>query len=145
MKKAYRIYRERGYRLQPFSAAFRNHHHWSGFIGGDMVIAPPFEWQKRFNESDVTVESRMDRRVEPKTIDERKAKFEDFRHTFEEKAMTPEEFDDYGATRRTLRQFCRAVDDLGALVRDQMIPDPDKWRKCTWQPFAGRGDSGCVR
>ena len=40
--------------------------------------------------------------------------------------MTPEEFDDYGATRRTLRQFCKAVDDLVALIRDQMIPDPDK-------------------
>ena len=53
MKKAYRIYRERGYRLRLLSAAFRNHLHWSEFIGGDVVISPPFEWQKRFNESDV--------------------------------------------------------------------------------------------
>ena len=57
MKKAYRIYRERGYRLRLLSAAFRNHLHWSEFIGGDVVISPPFEWQKRFNESDVTVEA----------------------------------------------------------------------------------------
>lgn len=71
------------------------------------MISPPFEWQKRFHESDVTVESRMDRPVEPKD-------------------MTPEEFDGYGATRRTLRQFCRAVNDLVALVLEQMIPDPGK-------------------
>jgi transaldolase len=125
MKKAYRIYRERGYRLRLLSAAFRNHLHWSQFIGGDVVISPPFEWQKRFNESDVTVESRMDRPVEPKVVEELQAKFEDFRRAFDEKGMTPGEFDDYGATRRTLRQFCKAVDDLTALIRDQVIPNPD--------------------
>jgi transaldolase len=126
MKKAYRIYRERGYRLRLLSAAFRNHLHWSEFIGGDVVISPPFEWQKRFNESDVTVENRMERPVEPKIVEELQGNFEDFRRAFDEKGMTPEEFDDFGATRRTLRQFCKAVDDLAALIRDQMIPDPDK-------------------
>jgi transaldolase len=126
MKKAYRIYRERGYRLRLLSAAFRNHLHWSQFIGGDVVISPPFEWQKRFNESDVTVEARMDTPVDPGIIAELQGKFEDFRRAFDEKGMTPPEFDEYGATRRTLRQFCKAVDDLASLIRDQMIPDPDK-------------------
>jgi len=126
MKKAYRIYRERGYRLRLLSAAFRNHLHWSEFIGGDVVISPPFEWQKRFNESDVTVENRMDQPVNPAIVEELQKKFMDFRRAFDEKGMTPAEFDDYGATRRTLRQFCKAVDDLAALIRDQMIPDPDK-------------------
>jgi transaldolase len=44
-KKAYKIYRERGYRLRLLSAAFRNHMHWSEFIGGDVVISPPCAWQ----------------------------------------------------------------------------------------------------
>jgi transaldolase len=126
MKKAYRIYRERGYRLRLLSAAFRNHLHWSQFIGGDVVISPPFEWQKRFNESDVTVQDRMDTPVDPAILHELEGKFEDFRRAFDEKGMTPREFDEYGATRRTLRQFCKAVDDLAALIRDQVIPDPDK-------------------
>jgi transaldolase len=73
----------------------------------------------------VTVENRMDRPVEPGIIEELSAKFEDFRRAFEEKGMAPEEFDDYGATRRILRQFCKAGDDLVALIRDQMIQDPD--------------------
>jgi transaldolase len=38
--------------------------------------------------------------------------------------MRVEEFDSYGATARTLRQFCKATEDLSALVRDFMIPDP---------------------
>ncbi len=55
MKKAYRIYRERGYRLRLLSAAMRNHMHWSAFIGGDVVISPPFKWQTRYNASGVGV------------------------------------------------------------------------------------------
>ena len=42
-KKTYRIFRERGYRIRLLSAAFRNHMHWSEFIGGDVVISPPHE------------------------------------------------------------------------------------------------------
>ena len=52
-KKTYGIYRERGYRLRLLSAAFRNHMQWSEFIGGDVVISPPYKWQVRFNASDV--------------------------------------------------------------------------------------------
>jgi transaldolase len=48
-KKAYRIFQERGYRVRLRSAAFRNHMHWSEFIGGDVVISPPYAWQVRLN------------------------------------------------------------------------------------------------
>jgi transaldolase len=125
MKKAYRIYRERGYRLRLLSAAFRNHLHWSQFIGGDVVISPPFEWQLRYNASDVEPTCRMDDPVDPGILVELEKKFIDFRRAYDEKGMTPEEFDEYGATRRTLRQFCKATDDLVSLVRDIMIPNPD--------------------
>lgn len=124
MKKAYRIYRERGYRLRLLSAAFRNHLHWSEFIGGDVVISPPHRWQVRYNGSDVTIEHRIDKPVDPSLIDEL-FKFEDFRRAYDEDGMTPEEFDDYGATRRTLRQFTAAYGDFVRAIRDFMIPDPD--------------------
>ena len=39
--------------------------------------------------------------------------------------MSPEEFDGYGATVRTLRGFIASVHDLAAIVRDFMLPDPD--------------------
>jgi transaldolase len=39
-KKTYRVFQERSYRLRLLSAAFRNHMHWSEFIGGDVVISP---------------------------------------------------------------------------------------------------------
>ena len=124
MKKAYRIYRQRGYRLRLLSAAFRNHLHWSQFIGGDVVISPPFEWQVRYNASDVQVKNRMDDPVDPGILSELE-KFADFRRAHDEAGMAPEEFDAFGATGRTLRQFCKATDDLVSLVRDIMIPNPD--------------------
>ncbi|HEY9595057.1 MAG TPA: transaldolase family protein [Spirochaetia bacterium] len=125
MKKAYRLYKERGYRLRLLSAAFRNHLHWSELIGGDVVISPPFEWQKRFNDSDVKIENRMEKKVDPAIVAELSDKLPDFRRAYDERGMSVAEFDSFGATRRTLRQFCKATDDLTALIRDQMIPNPD--------------------
>jgi len=122
MKKAYRIYCERGYRLRLLSAAFRNHRHWSEFIGGNVVISPPCMWQKRYNASDVTVENRMDTPVDPKIIAELEKKFVDFRRAYDEKGMQAEEFDGFGATVRTLRQFIQATTELIAIIRDMMLP-----------------------
>ncbi len=123
-KKAYKIYQERGYRLRLLSAAFRNHMHWSELIGGDVVISPPFEWQRRFNASDVTVEDRINVPVDPAIVAELHTKFPDFRRAYDEDGMSVDEFDTYGATARTLRQFCKATQDLAALMRDFMVPDP---------------------
>ncbi len=121
MKKAYNIYRERGYRLRLLSAAFRNHRHWSEFIGGDVVISPPCQWQKRYNASDVTVENRMDKPVDPAIIAELEKKYVDFRRAYDENGLKVEEFDGFGATVRTLKQFCQATTDLILIIRDIMI------------------------
>jgi transaldolase len=122
-KKAYQIYRERGYRLRLLSAAFRNHMHWSEFIGGDVVITPPYAWQVRYNASDIPIVSRIDKPVEPRIVDELTRKFTDFRRAFHEDGLTPETFDTFGPTRRTLRQFIAGCGDLGAIIRDFMLPE----------------------
>jgi transaldolase len=121
MKKAYRIYVERGYRIRLLSAAFRHHRHWSEFIGGNVVISPPCHWQKRYNASDVTVENRMDKPVDPSIITELEKKFTDFRRAYDEEGMQAGEFDGFGATVRTLRQFCQATTDLVTQMRDFML------------------------
>jgi transaldolase len=126
MKHAYRLYRERGYRARLLAAAYRNHHHWSAFIGGDVVLTIPFMWAQRFNGSDVSAVPRMDDPVDPRIIDELRAKFEDFRKAYDADGMTVAEFDDYGATRRTLRQFIGGYAELCQMIRDVMVPNPDK-------------------
>ena len=96
LKKAYRIFREHGYRIRLLSAAFRNHMHWSEFIGGDMVISPPYSWQVRFNGSDVEVRSRIDEPVRAEIVDELLRKFADFRRAYAEDGIAIDEFDSFG-------------------------------------------------
>ena len=100
-KKAHEIFRERGFRTRLLSAAFRNTLHWSEFVGGDVVISPPFEWQVRINESGLEPEPRIDEPVAAEVVDALSA-IPDFRRAYDVDGMKPAEFLDYGATRKTL-------------------------------------------
>lgn len=123
MKKAYGIFKERGFRSRLLSAAFRNVYQWAALVGGDLVISPPFKWQTIINNSDYEAVSRIDEPVRAEYLEELD-RLEEFRRAYDENGMTPEEFDDFGPTRKTLRQFLGADADLDALVRDILIPAP---------------------
>jgi transaldolase len=125
LKKTYKLFRERGYRIRLLSAAFRNHMHWSELIGGDVVISPPYSWQVRFNASDIEVASRIDKAVAAEIVEELGQKFADFRRAYSENGIAVAEFDSFGPTRRTLRQFIGACHDLDGVVREIMLPNPD--------------------
>ena len=129
LKKAYRIFQERGYRARLLSAAYRHHLHWSEFIGGDLIVSIPYEWQKLFNASDVEVTNRIDTPVDPPIVETLYRHFPDFRRAYDEDGMTVAEFDTFGATVRTLRGFIASVHDLTALIREEfMLPNPDMRR-----------------
>ena len=123
-KKAYKIFKARGYRARLLAAAYRHHLHWSQLIGGDIILTIPYEWQVQFNNSDVEVKPRIDDPVDPAIVDELYRKFAEFRRAYDEDGMSVAEFDGYGATVRTLRSFIEAYRDLTALVRDSMLPKP---------------------
>jgi transaldolase len=125
-KKTYGIFRERGYRIRLLSAAFRNHMHWSQLIGADAVVSPTYAWERRINASDIEVKPRIDDPVDTTVVDELLKYFADFRRAYTEDGLSIDDFDRYGATRRTLRQFCAACGDLSAFVRNVMIPDPEQ-------------------
>jgi transaldolase len=125
-KKTYRVFVERGYRLRLLSAAFRNHMHWSELVGADAVISPPYAWQVRLNASGIEPRPRIDDPIDPDVVGQLLSHFPDFRRAYSEDGMTVDEFDEFGPTRRTLRQFVGACGDLAALVRDVMIPNPDQ-------------------
>ena len=125
-KKAYEVYQERGYRTRLLSAAFRNHMHWSEFVGGNVVVSPPFGWQTRINGGGLQSESRMDIPVDPKIIEVLYDKFPEFRKAYDVDGLSIAEFTEYGATKRTLRQFLAANNELEAFVRDITVTNPDK-------------------
>lgn len=125
-KKAYQIYQERGYRARLLAAAYRHHLHWSEFIGGDVILTIPSEWQKLFNNSQVEVMPRMDDAVDQVIIDELYDRIPDFRKAYDEDGLTVAEFDTYGATVRTLRGFISSYHELIRVVREEfMLPNPD--------------------
>jgi transaldolase len=125
MKHAYSLYQARGYRLRLLAAAFRNRLHWSEFMGGDVVISPPYKWQQRLAASDVAVGPRMDNPVDSEILNELYTKFADFRRAYDEDGMTIAEFDSFGPTVRTLRQFLKANVEMQSLMRDMLLPNPD--------------------
>jgi transaldolase len=125
-KKTYALFQRRGYRVRLLSAAFRNHMHWSELIGGDVVISPPSAWQKRFVKSDIAVAPRIATPVPDTIVDDLYRRFADFRRAYDEDGLPVAGFDAFGPTRRTLRQFLGACDDLNQLIRDVMLPNPDR-------------------
>ena len=125
-KRAYELFGERGFRTRLLSAAFRNHMHWSQLVGGDVVISPPFDWQVRLNASGIDPLPRIDEPVADAVLDTLYEKFPEFRRAYDADGMTTAEFEQFGATRRTLRQFLGACAELEGVVRDVLLPDPDR-------------------
>lgn len=123
MKRAYHELQARGVRARLLSAAFRNVMHWSELVGGDLVISPPFKWQKLINDSGYKVVPRIDVPVAPEIMRTLES-IPEFRRAYEPEGLSVEEFDTFGGTVRTLRGFLQADADLDALVRDVIMPQP---------------------
>jgi transaldolase len=63
--------------------------------------------------------------VDPAILDTLYSHFAEFRRGYDVEGLTPEEFDTFGATVRTLRGFIAATHDLLGVVREFMLPNPD--------------------
>ena len=118
-KKAYRIYKERGYRTKLLVAAFRNRHHFEDFIGGDLILTIPYKWQKKYNTSAVEIKNNIDTPVDQKIIDELLT-HEEFVKAYDENVPI-EQFQHYGAFLATMYQFLGGYDSLIQLVRNYMV------------------------
>ncbi len=121
MKRASRFFKEKGFRTRLLSAAYRNQLHWSELIGGNMIHTIPYKWQLRYNNSDVEVKNTTEVPMDPKVIDELSRKFSDFKRAYDPYGMTHSEFDDFGATKRTLKSFIGGYSQLLEIIRDEMI------------------------
>jgi len=121
VRKAYRLFKSRGYRSTLLAAAMRSHHHWSEFIGGDLVVTIPPSWQERFNSSGVDVKSRIDDEVDQEIISTLRA-LPQFVAAYEEDGLSVDEFAHFGASKKTLHQFLEGYDKLLCFVREQMLP-----------------------
>lgn len=120
VKNAYRIYKEKGYRTKLLVAAFRNQHHFEEFIGGDVVLTITYDWQRKYNSSDIVIKNNMDTPVDEKLLNEL-LKLEEFKKAYLPDGMKPEEFEHYGAFLATMNQFLNGYDSLVQLIRTYMV------------------------
>jgi len=120
-KRAYRIFKEKGYRTRLLVAATRHHHHWSEFIGGDVSMTIPPMWIRRFIRSDIEVINRMDSDVDSQLIAQLDTHFDDWKRAYEPDGMKLEEFTSFGASCATLTQFLSGYDHTVSIIRKLMV------------------------
>ncbi len=123
-KRAYGMFRERGYRSRLLAAAYRNNLHWTELVGGEVTLTMPFAWQQKFDALGIEPESRMDEPVDAAVLSSL-LEIPDFRRAYEPDGMTPDEFESFGPSARTLRAFMKSYHDLQGAIRDVYLPDPD--------------------
>jgi transaldolase len=123
-KRAYQLFQERGYQTRLLIAAYRHLGHWSALVGGDVVHTMPHDWQVKADQSGLFLGNTLAQPVEPDVIKELQT-IPDFVRAYEPHGMTPNEFDTFGPTLRTLRTFVAAWHDFVGVVRDVMLPNPD--------------------
>ncbi|HET9522572.1 MAG TPA: transaldolase family protein [Candidatus Limnocylindrales bacterium] len=124
-KRAYGLFQERGYQTRLLAAAYRHRLHWTELVGGDVVLTMPHAWQVRFNGSGIDPAERIGEPVDQRIVDDLLRRIPDFARAYEPDGLAVEEFEQFGATARTLRGFVAGSHDLQAVVRDIVLPNPD--------------------
>ena len=103
-KRAYSIFRERGYSATLLVAALRGAHHMTELAGADLIMSIHPKSMPPFLAEGLSRERRIDQAVPRQTID-RLAAMPEFRKAYEPEGLKPNEFVGYGVTQRTLSQF----------------------------------------
>jgi transaldolase len=104
-KRAYQLYKERGYEAVLLVAALRGPYHLTELAGADVVMSIHPSSQDAFINQDYPREERIGVPVDREVID-RLSTMPEFVRAYEPDGMDPKEFVTFGATQRTLSQFC---------------------------------------
>jgi transaldolase len=103
-KRAYSIYRNRGYDATLLVAALRGSYHLTELVGGDLVLSIHPSQQAALESTELPHQVRIDRAVPGETLDRLRC-LPDFVRAYEPQGMSVDEFITFGATQRTLSQF----------------------------------------
>jgi transaldolase len=103
-KRAYSLYKERGYQAVLLVAALRGDYHLTELAGSDLVMSIHPSYQRNFVTLDLPREERIERPVPTDAI-ERLCTMPEFVRSYEPDGMAPRDFMAFGLTQRTLSQF----------------------------------------
>ena len=122
-KKAYQIFNERKFRARLLAAAYRNQYHWTELVGGDIVMTMPYDWQLKFNQSEIKPVPKINEPVKKEILDTLLT-IPDFQKSYDPDGMKPSEFVEFGASARTLLSFLKGYQNLVERIRLMMIKAP---------------------
>lgn len=103
-KRAYSIYKQRGYEAVLIVAALRGTYHMTELAGAEIIMSIFPTVQEILLTPDLPQEERIDVEVPADAI-ERLSQIREFVRAYEPDGMKPSEFIAYGVTQRTLSQF----------------------------------------
>jgi transaldolase len=104
VKRAYRMFREKGYEAKLLVAALRGNYHMSGLAGGDLVMSIHPTYQKTLLEGPAERALHIDEPIPP-AIQARLDRVSEFVRAYEPDGLSDKELVSYGVTQRTLSQF----------------------------------------
>ncbi|MHB1296851.1 MAG: transaldolase family protein [Anaerolineae bacterium] len=117
-KRAYQLFKERGYGAVLLVAALRGNHHMVELAGAELIMSISPDNQTRLLGPDVPREQRIGVSIADNVID-RLRTLPEFVRAYEPDGMAPEDFITYGVTQRTLTQFTVAG---WALLEGYILP-----------------------
>jgi transaldolase len=104
VKRAYSLYRGRGYEATLLVAALRGNYHLLELVGADLIMSVHPTFQATLLQPGVPRESRIDEPVAADVV-ARLQTLPEFVRSYEPDGMAPEDFLAFGLTQRTLTQF----------------------------------------
>jgi len=116
VKRAYRIFQERGYRSILLIGGMRGHYHVTELVGGRMVLTIAPAMQTAILEKNYALRRTIDEPL-PEELIQEIASVPDFRRAFEPDGMQPAEFAGYGAFVKTQGQFIENYQKLQAFIQ----------------------------
>ena len=107
---AYRIYKERGYEAILMGGGARGPHHFIDLVGAEMAITIGWNLAEQLIEEDGPVVSRIHAATPEHILAGLEQHLPDFRKSFREHSLAPEEFCEYGPVVRFQNSFLKGVD-----------------------------------
>ena len=103
-KRAYSIYKEKGYKATLLIAALRGNYHMTELAGAELIMSIHPKYQQMLLDPEVPRELRFDKQIAHDVIEKLK-EIPEFVRAYEPDGMKAEEFITYGLVQRTLMQF----------------------------------------
>jgi len=104
VKRAHRLYRERGYEATLLIAALRGTYHMTNLAGGSLIMSIHPTWQKSLLAGSADRGLHIDEPI-PATVQAKLDRVSEFVRAYETDGLSEQEMVSYGVTQRTLSQF----------------------------------------